>query len=277
MPTAGLFYDIIPFMEIEGINCEMKRSRRRTLSLEIRTPGLLTVRAPLNMPEDEIIRFIREKRSWIMKKMALKENTADLAASVTLKPGTSVPFRGCMAELVYHAGREMYTENIPATESTGSGIQKGGFRTDCGAKLFMPSPASRGSGVEFIRSTDEALELAQNAAMLEYFYRSQAKRLLPAITEFYAARMGLSPKGVHITSARSSWGSCNAKGGINYSFLLMTLCRWEIDYVVVHELAHLRHRDHSAAFYAEVERVLPDHRERTAAMKKDQWVLDILK
>lgn len=104
---------------------------------------------------------------------------------------------------------------------------------------------------------------AERAALI-----ARAKADLPARVERWAGVMGLSPAGVRITAARSRFGSCSAKGRLCFSFLLMRYPDAAIDYVVVHELAHLRHPDHSPAFYAFVARYLPDWRARMALLKE---------
>ena len=98
--------------------------------------------------------------------------------------------------------------------------------------------------------------------------RAKAKRILPQKTETFARRMGVAPTRVTITGAKTRFGSCSGKNAISFSFYLMRYPEEAIDYVVVHELAHIRHHDHSPAFWAEVARWLPDYQERRALLKK---------
>ena len=97
--------------------------------------------------------------------------------------------------------------------------------------------------------------------------RQRAKEVLPGRVAHYAAIMGVTPTSVKITSARTRFGSCSGKNGICFSLYLMQYPEEAIDYVVVHELAHIRHHDHSPAFYAEVAKVLPDYKERMKLLK----------
>ena len=90
---------------------------------------------------------------------------------------------------------------------------------------------------------------------------------LPARVEYWAAKMGLSPASVKITSAKARFGSCNSRRSICFSCFLMLYPDDAIDYVIVHELAHLKHMNHSAAFYRLVEHYLPDYRAREALLK----------
>ena len=98
--------------------------------------------------------------------------------------------------------------------------------------------------------------------------RQRAKELLPDRVAHYAAIMGVTPTSVKITSARTRFGSCSGKNGICFSLYLMQYPEEAIDYVVVHELAHIRHHDHSPAFYAEVAKVLPDYKARMKLLKR---------
>ena len=102
----------------------------------------------------------------------------------------------------------------------------------------------------------------------EQKFRRLAVELLPAKTAYYAARMGVAPTSVKITSAQTRYGSCSARNGICYSWRVMLLPDDLIDYVVVHELAHIREHNHSAAFYRVIERELPDYKKRVAKLKK---------
>ena len=166
---------------------EIRRSSRKTISLEFDGDGKLIVRAPRFVSDAYIRRFVGEKEDWIRR-----------------------------AEARAAERRAAHPE---------------------------PTEAERR---ELIR---------------------KAKEVLPAKTAHYAAVMGVSPTRITITSAKKRWGSCSAKNALSFSWRLMQYDERAIDYVVVHELAHIRHHDHSPAFYALVASVLPDHRERRALLR----------
>lgn len=96
----------------------------------------------------------------------------------------------------------------------------------------------------------------------------RAKEELPPKVRYYADLMGLYPTGLKITSARTRFGSCSGKNSICFSWRLMDYPEPAIDYVVVHELAHIAHHDHSPQFWALVERYLPDYRQRRAMLRE---------
>ena len=97
--------------------------------------------------------------------------------------------------------------------------------------------------------------------------RQKARDILPGRVAHYAEWMGVTPTGVKITGAKTRFGSCSAKNSLCFSLYLMAYPDAAIDYVVVHELAHIRHKNHSPAFYAEVAKVMPDYRERRKLLK----------
>lgn len=94
-----------------------------------------------------------------------------------------------------------------------------------------------------------------------------AAKYIPQRVQYYSARMGLMPKSLKITSAKSRFGSCSSKGNICFSCFLMLYPTDAIDYVIVHELAHLKHMNHSAAFYRLIASYLPDYKTREAILK----------
>lgn len=97
--------------------------------------------------------------------------------------------------------------------------------------------------------------------------KRRAREYLPGRVAYYSEQMGLRPSGVKITSARKRFGSCSARNSLCFSYRLMTYPPEAIDYVVVHELAHILYKDHSRAFYALIGRYLPDYRERIKLLK----------
>ena len=97
--------------------------------------------------------------------------------------------------------------------------------------------------------------------------RALAAQVIPARVAYYSAIMRLVPTGVRITGAEKRFGSCSGKNSLCFSWRLMQYPLEAIDYVVVHELAHIRHHNHSAAFHALVAKYLPDHLERRALLR----------
>ena len=97
--------------------------------------------------------------------------------------------------------------------------------------------------------------------------KARAKAELPPKIAAYAAILGVRPTGFKVTSAKKRFGSCSGKNSLCFSWRLMQYPEEAIDYVVVHELCHILHHDHSRAFYAAVSSVMPDYKARQKRLK----------
>ncbi len=93
------------------------------------------------------------------------------------------------------------------------------------------------------------------------FLRQKAKLIIPQKVEFFSALMGVEPADVKINSAKKRYGSCSAKNSLNFSIYLMDKEERFIDYVVIHELAHIKHHNHSKEFYNFVAEFMPDYKQ----------------
>lgn len=97
--------------------------------------------------------------------------------------------------------------------------------------------------------------------------RYAAMKTLPELVERYSHIMGLKPSSVRITSAKKRFGSCSGKNGLCFSWRLMAYPTAAVEYVVVHELAHIKYHNHSAAFYKLIEKYMPDYKERQKMLR----------
>lgn len=98
--------------------------------------------------------------------------------------------------------------------------------------------------------------------------KQKAKEILPKRVEYYSKLMNLYPKSIKINAAKTRFGSCSGQNNINFSAFLMLYPIEAVDYVVVHELAHIKHKNHRKEFYAFVEKFMPDYKSRAALLKK---------
>ena len=95
----------------------------------------------------------------------------------------------------------------------------------------------------------------------------KAQEIIPVKVEYYSAIMNLKPSDVKITGAKTRFGSCSGKNSLCFSWRLMAYPEEAIDYVVVHELAHIRHHNHGKEFYKLIEKYMPDYKERIKILK----------
>lgn len=126
----------------------------------------------------------------------------------------------------------------------------------------------------------EVLEAKEEADNLDYLSPEEIKKLkkqagqyIPERVAFYSEIVGVSYGRISIRCQKKRWGSCSSKGDLSFNCLLMLLPQEVSDSVIVHELCHRKHMDHSAAFYREVRRVMPEYDKNTAVLKKQGAVI----
>ena len=208
------------------------RSGRKTVALCVRD-GALEVRAPLATPKREIDRLIASKQKWIADKLAESAERAAKRMEFTLGYGHTVTYR---------------QKEYPIVAVDGNRV---GFDDE---RFYMPP----------------GLSPEQIKYMCVQIYRMIAKRDLTKKALEFARRMNVLPASVKINGAACRWGSCSSRRNINFSWRLIMADEDVIDYVVVHELAHLTEMNHSPRFWGIVEGVFPDYRRRMARLKELQ-------
>ena len=120
---------------------------------------------------------------------------------------------------------------------------------------------------DFIDERRKRIKLMAALESRESACKAEAARLLPQLADYYGALMGVKASYIKITSAKTRFGSCNPQNGICFSWRLMLYDRRAVEYVVVHELAHIKQKNHSAAFYAEINKVMPDYKRRRELLR----------
>ena len=242
-------------VEFDGrlIEYTVIRSARRKKTIEITLDperGVL-VRSPIRTPRKEIAELVQKRASWI-----LNHATEDI-----LDP---TPRRFTDGEMLFYLGEEIPIICEPI-EDTDVEIDLSG-----GARLHFTAPA--GVEVRLENKTfriavpsdrDEEWRISESRAAIEKWYRREAARLLPEIVARWQDKVSRKkPTQVLIRNQRRRWGSCSSDGSIRLNWRIVMAEPALIDYVVVHELAHLAVMDHSPRYWQKVESVLPDYRDR---------------
>ena len=117
--------------------------------------------------------------------------------------------------------------------------------------------------------------LPKAPALLAAWYKNQARLILTERTDHFAQQFGLKYRSIRITSARTRWGSCSQLNALSFTWRLVMTPIEIVDYIVVHELAHVVEKNHSRAFWSQVERMLPDYRIRRKWLKTNGRLLDL--
>ena len=131
--------------------------------------------------------------------------------------------------------------------------------------------------IEKIREQEEKKKETQGESVeSEYLTNEEIKKLadkalqhIPKRVSYYAKQIGVTYGKITIRNQKTRWGSCSSKGNLNFNCLLMLTPPEVIDYVIVHELCHRKEMNHSVAFWAEVEKVIPDYKEQVKWLKEN--------
>jgi len=101
---------------------------------------------------------------------------------------------------------------------------------------------------------------------IDIFYKEECKQLIPLLVEKWSNRMALVPTNIRFRKTKRQWGSCSGKNVLSFNTMLMKLPLSVIQYIIVHELAHIKHKHHQKSFWKLVEEHLPDYRQRVAEL-----------
>jgi predicted metal-dependent hydrolase len=206
------------------------RSNRKSIAIHIQPDASIEVRAPYNITSAKIQAFVQANRSWIMKQQSQVQAYHDKKMKFQLNYG----------DVVTVCGKECTITAMPGNQISYDERQ-----------FYLPP-----------NLTPEQIK----SACIQ-IYKQVARQILSHKTFYFAAQMGVMPQAVKINSAKTRWGSCSAKKKINYSWRLIMAEEAAIDYVVVHELAHLIEMNHSPRFWGIVAMVFSDYKQRQARLK----------
>lgn len=211
------------------------RTKRKTIALIIRPDGSLEVRAPLDLPKKDILEWVASKSGWIEKhRQQIVQSQTEQAKSADR------PFQS--GDLFYIMGKTYPLRVIKTQNAT--------LRLET-TRLVMSS---------------DLLPHAQT--VLQRFLTNYLNGMLSFRLLHFIERIGKRPVKVRISNARTRWGSCSSNGNIAFNWRLAMAPPEILDYIIVHELTHLKHPNHSRAFWAEVARLLPDYKARKQWLKR---------
>ena len=225
---------------------ELRRARRRSIGFVVGVDGL-SVSAPRWVGVAEVEAALREKSAWILRKLhEQRERSQRLAAArVDWRDGSTIPFLGDTVILVLDPRATGAVLHI--AEDTLPGVPR------LTLHLGLPQAAA----AEQIRDT------------VQSWLQRQARRIFEERCALFTARLGVRMTRLTLSSASTRWGSASADGSIRLNWRLVHFGLPVIDYVVTHELAHLREMNHSAAFWDVVRQALPDFEAARGALRHE--------
>ena len=215
---------------------EIIRSRRKTIAIIVQHDGKVIVRAPLKAPVKLINAFVESKSTWINQKKAL-------ALQITNVPKQKY----ITGEKFWLLGEQiplrLVDERIPLTLED-----------------------------EFLLSKHTQPDAV---ILFEKWYKKRALKIISERVNYFASMHGFHYVNLRITSARTRWGSCSSRGTLSFTWRLIMAPLNVVDYVVIHELAHLKIKNHSVTFWNEVARLLPTYKSRRDWLKKNGHLLTL--
>jgi predicted metal-dependent hydrolase len=203
----------------------IRTSRRKTADIRVEE-GAVSVIVPVSTSVEKIDQLLSSKRMWIKEKVALQREMAP-ASSKQFVSGEAFPYLGRNYRLKIEHGS------------------------------FAPVKLLQGRLVAQMPESDQQPYMIRNAIVR--WYKRQAEQKIREKVKRYAPIVGVEPEGINVKAFKSRWGSCTAKGELEFNWLIMLAPNRMVDYVVIHELCHLIHHDHSPEFWREVVRVMPDY------------------
>ncbi len=213
------------------------RSKRRTIAIIIERDGALTIRAPMRISQAQVISFVQEKSDWIIRTRARLKSIVQTPAKQYVDSETFL-FLGSSYNL----------------------------------KLVKPKRPS----LQF----DNGFTLSHTAQKrgeptFTRWYKERAYDVISERVAQYARQYNFTPKQVKITSAKTRWGSCSPNGILNFTWRLVMAPLDVIDYVVVHELVHLRVKNHSSKFWKVVESIYPEYKKQRKWLRENGEKLNL--
>jgi predicted metal-dependent hydrolase len=218
----------------QAVTYTLKRSnKRRTIGLRIDDRGL-TVNMPLRASEKWLASVLHEKAEWVVATLAKLE--AKKSDALQWVDGEAILFQGetynlCIVASLFDAAPQLHRTHLV---------------------VYTPRP-------------DDRQEIEK---IVVQWYRQQALQLFVECVGHFAPLMKVHPREIKLSSALTQWGSCTTKGTVRLNWQLIRMPLALIDYVVIHELAHLIEMNHSAAFWRVVATMCPDYLQLRAILKK---------
>ena len=217
----------------------LQRAKRRSIGFVVSEDGLV-VRAPRWVTQSGIDEALQEKASWIVRKIAemQQRRASSMSASIRWEDGASLPFLGQPLQLVVDSEQRVARSGaVWRVEEEAPGSP---------SRLYLALPPSAGR--------------AQIRDLVQAWFIQSARQHFLARLAHFAPLLGVHYTSLRLSSAETRWGSAKSDGSIRLNWRLMHYAPAVIDYVVAHELAHLRVMDHSPRFWDTVAEVVPDHR-----------------
>jgi predicted metal-dependent hydrolase len=227
----------------KDITYALARSERKTASIYIERDGKVSVLAPASLSDSQIEGLIESKRHWIYKGLA---EWRDLNA-------TRVPRAYVNGEGYLYLGRS-YRLRMVESQDQPLVLKNGYFCLRDGGR-----PTSHDGFSEVFKE----------------FYRQKGTEKIPRRVSFFQPKMGVEARAIRVLDLKNRWASCSSGGSLNFHWKCMMAPPTILDYIAVHELAHMRYTNHTRSFWNEVDKILPDYRDRKEWLRVNGAGMDL--
>jgi predicted metal-dependent hydrolase len=220
------------------------RSSRKSIGICVNSENVVKVTAPKWVSEGKIKGVVFEKAPWILKKLAQIKIPKEENIKYNFTDGEVFKYLGdeYILELDYNSQEKLYEVFLK------------------GNKITLQVPRA-------LQMEHQEVIAREKITM---FFKNSAERILKERIAFYSSLMKVSPQRIVIKQQKTRWGSCSSKGNVNINWKIIMAPLSVIDYLVVHELAHLKFMNHSKMFWDFVEATLPDFKARRKWLKLNQ-------
>ncbi|HOY24161.1 MAG TPA: SprT family zinc-dependent metalloprotease [Cellvibrio sp.] len=219
-------------------------SNRSTTDIVIERNGIIAVRPPVNYTPEQVDAVVESKRMWIYRNLA---EWRDLNATAVVREWVN-------GETFLYLGRA-YRLSLITDQPQDLILKEGRF---CLNRKLIDDGGTEAAKVAF-----------------ESYYSEKGLERIKDRVKYFSPKVGVAVTSVKVKDMVYRWASCTKAGALNFHWKCMMAPAKIIDYLVVHELCHMHHQNHSDAFWNEVDKVLPDYRERKEWLKRNGASLDI--
>ena len=236
------------------IEFDLIKSKRKTISISVDPKGNVLVKAPLRLSDEKVLELVKQKSSWIEQKLLLVEEAA----------GQTKDKQYVNGEIFYYLGKEYILHFIADT------IKKRLTVNIYDDKLVITIPISK---VGIINEGIVNETIIKSA--LTKWYKQMAKVKISERVTYYESFFSEKPGSVIVKEQKKRWGSCSQDGTLRFNWRIIMAPEHIVDYIVVHEMCHLRYMNHASEFWNLVERILPDFKIRKDWLKKNGITLEM--
>lgn len=219
----------------QTVDFHVKRTNRKTIEIGVEAPGIVNVVAPQRLSDDMLLLHVKKKAKWIVGKLFEIKEIGHLRAEKEFVNGEAFLYLGRCYSLQLELDE---TLKNPVTK-----LYQG--------KLLILTPTKN----------EEALKQS-----IELWYREKTYEKVIEKVHYFQPYFEMKPQEIKVKEQKKRWASCSSQRHLNFNWRCAMAPSWVLDYIVLHEMCHMVHMNHSKDFWILVEQIMPDYK------KRQQWL-----